>query len=282
VRLYSITLPSDLVRATSIRFHPRLAEALDQYAELSASRIDLAFRDVLARAMATATDTPATRAWIDTIACLSHPDATQQPVPRSSLVGHLNADGPTADRILELLGWEGLGAACDTSKKVSFELPSAPPNLFPLGVCGAFTGEHWPPSGIWDLSIADGIACLRGPQFAATSEGSDCAWTPNIRIRGTGLDALIPLYNPALMNRDFQEFPMVLSRPYAVAWAPIVKRAAEVISCYSRSAAALTEALVQCVVPLVGGDEIIGSASREEALGLIFLARGDAPIPIPN
>lgn len=273
MKLYSIALLSDLIQATSIRFRQRLAVALNQYADLSASEIDRSFYDALARATEIAADTPSMRAWTHTIASLAASHAKQRPVPYSSLVGYLHTDGPTAGRIFELLGWEGLGAAaCGAQDGTSFELPSAPPSVFPIGACGAFkVGEYWPTSGTWTLAKTGGATSLKGPEFAATSSASDCAWISNIRITGTGIDVFIPLSNPALINRDFQEFPMVRSRPYAVAWASVVQRAAKVISRYSEFAAACTETLVRCVVPLAGGNDAVGSASLEEVLGLIFL-----------
>src|SRR5579872_1052481 len=272
VKLYSIALPSELSLATSIKFRQRFAEALDQYTGLSASRIGPAFRDSIERAAATVPDSPAARAWTHTVNCLAHPHAKQQPVPYSSLVGHLDADGPTVGRIFELLGWEALGATSNVEDSSAFELPSAPPKLLPIKEWGAFiVGEHWPTPAIWRLSFADGLACVEGPQFRASSAASESAWMSNIHISSAGINACVPLTNPALVNRDFQEFPMVRSRAYAAAWASVVRRAAEIINCYNRSAAACVEAFTRCVVPLVGGDDTIGSASREEALGLVFL-----------
>ena len=272
MQLYSIALPTDLNLATSTRFRKTLAEAVNAYADLSERLVDSAFRNALAQAIPFAADTPSLRAWAHTIACLAHPKARQQQIPTSSLVGHLHADGPTAGRLLEQLGWEGLGATCDAQPDVAFDLPSAPPTTFAFGKHGAFhVIECWPTSGRWRLSVANGQATLLGPGFAASSTKVDNTWTPNLSLRSSAIDAFIPLSTPALVNRDFQEFPMVRSRCYGAAWASIVVEAAEVIRAYSESAAACAHAFVRCVVPLVGGDEVIGSASREEALGLIFL-----------
>jgi HEXXH motif-containing protein len=73
------------------------------------------------------------------------------------------------------------------------------------------------------------------------------------------------------MNRDLQEYPIVRSRAYAAIWASAVVRAADVINHYSKFAAACVDSFVRCVIPLVGSDEVIGSASREDALGMIYL-----------
>lgn len=272
MKLYSIALPADLSLATSKKFRQRFSEALDQYAALTASRISPAFRDGIERTTTTVADSPAARAWAHTVNCLAHPQAKQQAVPYSSLVGHLDADGPTVGRIFELLGWEALGAASNVEDSSSFELPSAPPNLLSIKEWGAFNvGERWPAPAKWKLSFAASLACLEGPQFCATSAAAEPAWMSNVHISGAGIDAYIPLTNSALVNRDFQEFPMVRSRAYAAEWASVVRHAAEVINRYNRSAAACVEAFTRCVVPLVGGDDTIGSASREEALGLVFL-----------
>ena len=70
---------------------------------------------------------------------------------------------------------------------------------------------------------------------------------------------------------------MVRSGAYADAWAPVLRLAADAISEYSQRAAACVREFVRCVVPLVGGEDVIGSASREQALGLVFLPGSDRP-----
>lgn len=277
MRLYTIAHPNDLLQATERRLRQRLLEAGKQYFDLSAARIDQTFKDAVMSAVAAAPDRPPIRAWLHTISQLSHLHASRQLVPYSSLLGHLSADGPSVGRLFELLGWEALGAAFNRCGNASFELPAAPPCILPMGEFGAFSvGEQWPIDGRWSMSIIDGVARLTGPSFAASSLAPEPAWTSNIHLASAGIDATIPLANPSLMNRDFQEFPMVRSRRYATAWAPTVMRAVEAIQNYSPFAVACTRAFVTSIVPLVGGDDSIGSASREDALGLIFLPASNA------
>jgi HEXXH motif-containing protein len=276
VKLYSIALPDDLAHASALRFRTQLAKAIDQYYELSKSQVDPVFHEALTRAAGVARDAPSMRTWVHMISSLAHPTAVQQQVPNSSLIGHLSADGPSVARLFELIAWEGLGAALDTSGNVSFDLPSPPPSHFPIGELGAFeVDECWPLSGQWRLSARQNLVSLRSPRFAATASNADSAWKLNVRLSGIGIDAVVPIETPALMNRDFQDYPMVRSRTYASQWARSVVMAAEVISSYNENAAACLRSFIRCAVPLVGGDDIIGSASREEALGLVFLPGSD-------
>ncbi len=277
MKLYSIALPGDLTRVTALRFRKTVSEAAGNYVDLISGRLDHAFGEAVLSLAETAPDTPATRAWAHTIACLTQPVVREQPVPGSALLGHIEADRPDADRLFELLCWEGVGAACHTGLSAGVELPSAPPRLLSVGVEGAFfVGDRWPTSGRWKLSAAGGIS-LAGPDFVATSSSDSLFWKSNLRVAGVGIDAFIPLSTPALVNRDFQEFPIVRSSTYAGAWAPVLRCAADAIGEYSQPAAACVREFVRCVVPLVGGEDVIGSASREQALGLVFLPGADRP-----
>ncbi|ESY55570.1 hypothetical protein X744_19225 [Mesorhizobium sp. LNJC372A00] len=252
-----------------------MSEAADSYADLISPRLDRAFSEAIQGLAETAPDTPATRAWVHTIRYLTQPGAREQPVPDAFSLGHVEADGPDSGRLFELLCWEGVGA-CQLAASWDVELPSAPPSLFSIGVEGAFVvGDPWPTSGRWRLSSGQDTSLI-GPDFVGTST-SDLFWKPNVRVAGLGIDAFVPLNSMALMNRDFQEFPMVRSRGYSVTWAPVLKRAAEAIGDYSPLAAESVKEFVRCVVPLVGGNEVIGSASREQALGLVFLPASSRP-----
>ncbi len=277
MRTYAIARPDDLLQATERRYRQRILWAGEQYSALSTSRIDQSFKDAVINATLTAPDRPSTRAWLHTISQLAHANFTNQYVPDSAVLGHLAADGPTVGRLFELLGWQALGAAFDRHCNVSFELPAAPPCSLSMGEFGSFVvGERWPTGGSWSLSITNGICRLTGPDFFSCSLNHEPEWVSNVSVFGTGIDAFVPLSNASLANRDFQEFPMVRSRRYAKAWAPLVVRAAEAVAGYSQFAASCMRAFVKSVVPLVGGDQGIGSASREEALGLIFLPASEA------
>lgn len=276
MKLFSIANPGDLRQATSIRFRQRLAEAVNAYRELSESYVDPAFLDCVERASLNAIDNPASRAWTHTVRSLGRHRLNEQSVPHSSTVGHIDADGPTVERLFELLSWEAVGAIADIGTGCSFEMPGAPPRIFAIGVCGAFAlGDHWPSAGKWKLSLSNGVACVEGPASFAISSDSEPSWIRNIQILKGQESPCIPLSNAALVNRDFQEFPIVRSRAFASQWSQFVRQAIELIGSYNVSARAFVETFVRCVVPLMGADDAIGSASREEALGLIFLPASD-------
>ncbi|MBZ9864234.1 hypothetical protein LB515_02485 [Mesorhizobium sp. CA15] len=276
MKLYSIARPTDLARVTALRFRKSISEAVDSYADLISRRLDRAFSEAVQGLAETAPDTPATRAWMHTIRYLAQPGVREQPVPDAFSLGHLEADGPDPGRLFELLCWEGVGATFHIGASCDVELPSAPPRLLSVGVEGAFVvGEPWPTSGRWKLTAAADISLI-GPDFVGASS-SDLFWKPNVRVAGVGIDACVPLNTAALINRDFQEFPMVRSWGYSVTWAPVLKRAADAISDYSPPAAECVKEFVRCAVPLVAGKEVIGSASREQALGLVFLPATSRP-----
>lgn len=275
MKLYSIAAPSDLVRATDCRFRKILSEVAEDYADLISGRLDRAFSEGVMSLPERMPDTPASRAWIQTIASLMQSGFREEPVPSSALVAHLEADSPDVDRLLELLCWEGLGATRNPGLIASTGLPSAPPRVLSIGIDGSFfIGGRWPTSGAWKLCSAENVT-LTGPDFAATAFSFDPLWKPNVRVLSTGIDAVIPLNTPALINRDFQDFPMIRSDAYAAAWAPVLRRAADAIGDYSTLAAGFVRHFVRCVVPLVGGEDMYGSASREQALGLVFLPGTD-------
>jgi HEXXH motif-containing protein len=211
------------------------------------------------------------RCWIHTIGQLSSFIKSDESFPHSSIVADIFADGPSLDRLLQIVGWNGIGAALSLNNQLSLRLKCSPPSTLALGTEGAFeVGFFWPTDGEWTLSKEGGKTELRGPNYLVNSANEN-VWRANIKLRNNALNATIPVFNPSLMNRDFQEFPLVRSEAFAADWSPDVMRAAEAIALYSHAAGELTKKLVSSVVPLVCADHAIGSASREEALGLVFL-----------
>lgn len=274
MKLYSIALPSDLKRATTYKLRERISKVARNYADLISGRLDRAYSEAVVRAADSSPDTPAVRAWLHTIARLTQEVTHEQSVPHADLLPQFNADSPDVGRLFELVCWEGVGAACARRSGAFFDLPGAPPQLLSVNLEGAFeVGEVWPTSGTWSLTATEEV-CLTGPAFTATSSSASL-WKANIQVAGKGIDAFIPLSTPALTNRDFQEFPMIRSWAYAKAWSPVLQLAGDAIDEYSKAAAACVRELVHCVVPLVGTEEVVGSASREQALGLVFLPGTD-------
>ena len=258
--------------ATSHHYRKHLEFATKAYSELCDRFAKKSFADSVLLAVDGAEDTPALRAWSHCILQLEGFRAGREPVPNPSAVGHLHADAPSVDQLIELLGWQAIGAACRLDRDHSFVLPSSPPVQFAVGSAGAFrVPDHWPASGEWSLEVREGMATLRGPDYEARSIQQDACWASNISLQGSNLNAVAPLHDTALMNRDFQEFPMVRSAAYTATWAPLVREASIAIGKYSSSAADCVRLLVRAIVPLVCGIDAVGSASREEALGLIFL-----------
>lgn len=275
VKICSITRPVDLIEATAIRFRKTLSEVAYQFGELVSGRVPAQFVGALAKCASAAPDTPATRAWVHTVGRLMHDEFQGQQVPAAMTVGHLSADGPYAGRFLELLCWELVGAVCDAVPGLQIDLPAAPPDLLAVGLGGAFAvGHRWPVAAPWTIS-SDHSPRLVGPEFDAVAYTNGTSWRSNISVSHNGHKIVVPLNTPALVNRDFQEFPFVLSAPYVAMWTRALGLACDVIGQYSPSTLAWVRSLIHCAIPLVCGVDTIGSASREEALGLVFLPATD-------
>lgn len=106
---------------------------------------------------------------------------------------------------------------------------------------------------------------------SGASVQSGARWETHPALKGPGLNAVIPLDDRALTSARHQDFPIVGARSYAEQWGPAVVRGARDLAEYSPLASAAVERFVTNVLPLLCGDHAIGSASRQEALGLVFL-----------
>ena len=275
MQLYAIVRPADITQATAQRFQRTASLVIQRFIEMIEGRLCPSFADAVCKISTALPDTPASRAWIQNLTLVTEPSVREQFVIEAHLLGHIEADSPHADRLLELLCWEGVGAAATSGRPLDLVMTTSPPGTFAIGLEGAFKVEPgWPVARDWRLT-SHGRVSLAGPHYRETSGEGGHHWVQNIRIKSQGINAYIPLHTPALINRDFQEFPMVRSRAFAQSWAEMVSAAAAVIIDYSPAAAHWVETLVQCVVPLAGGNEVIGSASREQALGLVFLPGTD-------
>jgi HEXXH motif-containing protein len=275
MRLYSIAKPEDLLLANAVHLRRTLREDAAGYAQMADGRVDSSFITAVSQACDMAADQPGVRAWSHTIDRLRPFREGRDVVPHSSAIGHLDADSPNVGRLIELLGWEICGAALPDSGEATFALPGAPPRVLPVGRCSSLLMEsHWPTTGTWTLTLKGGEVELRGNQ--GSTERAVNGWLSPLVFRSRGLDAVVPLHQASLTNRDFQDFPIVRSRLYAEEWGIRIATSADTLLRYSASAGAITRAFVSSILPLVCGDDAIGSASRESALGLIFLPATDA------
>ncbi len=278
MQIYNIANPEELLGVNLKLLRAELAEACSSYAGLCSNYDRAPFLDSVRSAASSAADTPSVRAWIQLVRQTRLFCAGDEPVPNAGHVGYLRMDSPDVGRYVELIGWQLIGAACESNTAQHWRLPAAPPGVLSLGSLGSFrVGEHWPTSGIWELQVDGGEATLTGPGFAATSNEGDPGWMTPIRASAaeSGFDVVVPLHDASLMNRDLQSFPMIRSRQVALRWASALASGARTIRSYSPQAAHCAEKFLAAAVPLLCGKEVIGSASVEEILGLAFLPATD-------
>lgn len=270
MRIYQIAQPEDLLKVNLVRLRGSLREAAARYEKMADRRIDPAFIDAVLAACATSVDNPAVRAWSHTISQLQGFGDGGDPVPHSSAVGHLEADSPRAARLLELLAWEISAEELSSKGAFTLTLPAAPPTTLAVGNRGSIVRESiWPTAGVWTLQRrAHAISLHREQQNCAADT---VRFVPPLVLQGVGIDAVVALHQPSLTNRDFQDFPIVRSRAFGEEWGARVVTAAEAVARYSIPAGTVVRTLVRAVLPLVCGEQAIGSASRESALGLVFL-----------
>lgn len=275
MKIYSIAKPEDLLHANLVRLRRTLSEDAANYMQMAEGCVDPSFVTAVNHACETADDEPSVRAWSHTMDRLRPFLQGVDAVPNSSAVGHLEADSPHSARLLELLSWEICAAVLPSEGGATLTLPSAPPRILPVGRRGSvILDSMWPTTETWTLQLRDNSIELRRSQTHTKSE--DSGWISPLLLRGHGIDAVIPLHQPSLTNRDFQDFPIVRSQAYAVHWGARVISAADALAQYSVWAGSLTRAFVRSILPLVCGDHAIGSASRESALGLVFLPSTEA------
>lgn len=268
MRLYSIASPADLRIASSRKWQPRLQRAGERYVELAEGRVADEFLHLVMAACGKEVDHPATRIWVNTIEGLGYMRDGDELTPRAALMGHLTVDSPAIGRLFELLGWEIVAATFDGGLSRSVNLPAAPPEYLPVGRRGVFRVEPaWPTNCSWELCELNGRLVLRGAQASS--------WQAALVLDSPFIDALVPVDQPSLCHRDLEDFPIIQSRPYAQVWGAEVIRAAEILSSYCPPVGGLVRCLSSAILPLLCGDSMFGSASREQAMGLVFLPATD-------
>jgi HEXXH motif-containing protein len=89
------------------------------------------------------------------------------------------------------------------------------------------------------------------------------------------LKATVPLHLPRLLARDQQDLPIVQSEVYAQAWARDVANAGNVLGRYLDDSTRPVLKLVSRILPIFCPPPNVGSGSREEALGHVFLPATD-------
>ncbi len=213
-----------------------------------------------------AVDSSGCREWCQTIFEMRDFCKGTEPVPNSSFISHLDIDQGNPGRIPELLFWQLFGVLAKPGVCMQLPVFNLPQSMV-LGGLGVLCVKQSNPSTICtQLDWRGDTPILKSQQEILQTE-----WIRHLSLVGPGLNCVIPLENRALTAAKLQDFPIVSTRGFSEQWGSAVLDAAIVIKEYSEQASHITERFVKNVLALICGDEAIGSASRQEALGLIFL-----------
>lgn len=269
MQIYRLASVDDLAVASGRKFRSDLEAALVLFFKLAERYFDGPTRNCLNSLAALASDSTACRDWCETIHEIRDFCSGVDAVPNSSFTSHLDIDRGDAGRVAELLLWQLCGAITTPGARVPAP-PLACPARLAIGGLGVLRLERIAPDArCAQLDWTDNRPLLRTKSGELVLDAGD--WEPYIRLAGSGLRAAIPLEDRALASPRLQDFPIVGARDYASKWGSAVIRGACDIADYSAVASAVVERFITHVLPLLCSDQAIGSASRQEALGLVFL-----------
>ena len=272
-KLCSIARVDDLIEASGRRFRDQSSAALIEFLRLGSS-LSVSTRSGVEHACQVIRDCPEARHWQATVSRLSQTFSGEDVGSLSSIIGYLAIDRPEIERVFQLLAWQIAASAFDDGCLDSLFFDNLPPAVLSVGSRGAFDreridiAEHCPTTLVRtgdSLELVYESAALR-------QRAGDSGWIQSITFSGGSLQASIPLHQSNLLNRDHQDFPVVESRIYAQRWLRDVAGAAILLDQYSTLNILR---LITAVVPAFCLAPAVGSASREEALGLVFLPATD-------
>lgn len=218
------------------------------------------------------TDSAETREWLETIRELSNYCAGADEIPNSSFTAHLDIDSGDEDRLVELLIWQLFGTICTPNERISCP-PLIPPRSLVLGGRGVLSIPL-------DFETAQAVT-LDWREDIPRLQTDDGRWTKSSHwVSHTVVPGgpVIPIGDRALTAARLQDSPIVSGRRFSEEWALHVSRAITELEEYSPQAGLAVKKFVTHALPLLCSKQTIASASRQEALGLVFLpARGDMP-----
>ena len=216
-------------------------------------------------------DSSAVRAWINSLHELREYLIGELEVPNSCAIAHLQLDSGSSNRIPELLAWQVVGLFSAVGCN-SINLSFPPPRQLVIGELGVFILDAHSSNSIggWALDLPVG----RNPELIQCQMNgiikSSYGWHPHPTLQDARLPT-IPWFDPSLTDPRFHDSPIVKGELFIENWISHLKIAYDELASYSEIASEITKKLVSTILPLVCGERSIGSASRQEALGLIFL-----------
>ena len=225
-------------------------------------------------------DTPQIRAWMWAVQCWSAAFTGKNELLPVESFAHLILDSMDIVRIADLLRFQSLGILLGGRKfqkevgNLDFSTP--PPRHLGIPNIGRISF----PSGTSRFSIEreDGEISIKAKRQKYSfgikngeKNNGGFLFQRSLFNKVMGHFCEIPIYDASLCQPSFQCFPQITSGSAVKQWGNDVQRAAQWLdSCNMPNARSIVR-WCRAMLGLVSPNQSIGSASRKEALGLVFL-----------
>lgn len=271
INIYKIANVNDLLLVTGAKSKKNAQDIVEKFLVFLKKRLDPLEVGVIEQKIESNwTDNSAVRAWIETLYELQGYLMGETEVPNSCIIQHLQVDYGESSRIAELMAWQTAGLFMgEGSESISFSFP--PPRQLAIRNSGVLVlkNESSSMSGNWKLDWSEGqVPTLHMDSIAEISTQYSWQVHPNLHMAES---AVIPYLDLSLTDPRFQDFPIVKNSIFTKNWIKHLNRAYQELAKYSDTAFDMSKKLISSILPLVCGENSIGSASRQEALGMIFL-----------
>lgn len=232
-------------------------------------------------------DSASLRAWMWSVGCLDRAERTGGSSIPLDAIDHLRVDASYRHRVGELLFWQLLGIvagqALRNRRSFHFAVPHPPPERLQLDGVGRLTLAVERVHGQYVIRV-EGNACAiatEGPAFCVKFDTTSAVasqnftFTPAHRIApGTCLS----FDNDTLSRQFFQPLPLLVGKAGNAQFGEQLRRCWSAVEASGIDGLSQVLGLCDSLIGLVSLSECIGSGSREEALGLVFLPAGTADV----
>lgn len=232
-------------------------------------------------------DTPALRTWMWSIKKLKSANQGRGDAVPMEALGHLTLDAPLGDRVIELLALQLVGIVAGQALKggTTFSFRSeiaAPLEMYLDGVgllkLGNSAGGSPFVVDVSESTLAVGVSNRVWVFDTRIAERQgELSFIPSVKATTLkGPLAELAHMNSSLSRPEFQPFPQMLGLQANMAWHKDISACCAHLD--ETELPNMQYILAQCkaIIGLVSMTEAIGSGSREEALGLVYLPAGAA------
>ncbi|PUE19304.1 HEXXH motif-containing putative peptide modification protein [Limnohabitans sp. WS1] len=232
-------------------------------------------------------DSATLRAWMWSISRLAFALRSGGVSIAVDTLDHLRVDKPHKSRVSELLYWQLLGIVVGQAlhKGVSFSVSSQipPPERIQLDKFGKLELLLDRPVGAYSLRCQDGVLIFSSPGMSLKLDAPSSKRTQNYRftpLHWVTPEVYLAYDNDALCRPFFQPLPMLVGNEENRRLEEQISRCWTALNTSDIDGVSHVLALCESIIGLVSLTESIGSASREEALGLVFLPAGTDDINV--